>query len=148
MPSPTTWFSWREISARLWTMWTKYIHCHTQSSMVTNMCLFWITHPARKLDALSKRVMVYFHFLKHIYCIYLTYLLNRLFAIKTWWLEKEHFKYGAHAYNNLTAVGHYTQLVWAATHRVGCGLNTCKMRQNGKVLPYYTYICNYCPMWV
>ena len=73
-------------------------------------------------------------------------LLNRLFAIKTWWLEKEHFKYGAHAYNNLTAVGHYTQLVWAATHRVGCVLNTCKMRQNGKVLPYYTYICNYCPM--
>ena len=78
------------------------------------------------------------------YCA--TYLLTRLFAIKTWWLEKEHFKYGSHVYNNLTAVGHYTQLVWAATHRVGCGLNTCEMRQNGKVVPYFTYICNYCPM--
>ena len=91
----------------------------------------------------------FFHEIIIIICyVYLcaTYLLTRLFAIKTWWLEKDHFKYGTHAYNNLTAVGHYTQLVWAATHRVGCGLNTCEMRQNGKVVPYFTYICNYCPM--
>ena len=71
--------------------------------------------------------------------------LFRLFAIKTWWLEKDLFHYGRND-NNLTLVGHYTQMVWAATHRVGCGLNACIMHQNGKRIPYYTYICNYCPM--
>ena len=69
----------------------------------------------------------------------------RLFAIKTWWLEKDLFHYGRND-NNLTLVGHYTQMVWAATHKVGCGLNACVMHQNGKRVPYYTYICNYCPM--
>ena len=43
----------------------------------------------------------------------------RLFAIKTWWLEKDFFHYGKHTHNNLTLVGHYTQMVWAATHRYG-----------------------------
>ena len=55
--------------------------------------------------------------------------------------------------NNLTAVGHYTQMVWAATHRVGCAINKCHLPstispkgRKGKGMTYYTYICNYCPM--
>ena len=71
----------------------------------------------------------------------------RLFAIKTWWLEKDLFSYGKDAQNNLTLVGHYTQMVWAATHKVGCGINECQMKQNGRMVTYFTYICNYCPMW-
>ena len=56
--------------------------------------------------------------------------------------------------NNLTAVGHYTQMVWAATHRVGCAINKCYLpskaasnQNHSKGMTYYTYICNYCPMW-
>ena len=59
------------------------------------------------------------------------------------WLEKDLFSYGLSS-NDLTAVGHYTQLVWAATHKVGCGINVCPI--NGGQKHYYTYICNYCPM--
>ncbi|KAK3921014.1 Cysteine-rich secretory protein 3 [Frankliniella fusca] len=59
------------------------------------------------------------------------------FAVETWNLEKRNFTYGA-ATNNLTLVGHYTQLV-------GCGFHKCPKGGNrGK--PYYAYVCNYCPM--
>mgnify|MGYP000350154960 CR=1 FL=1 len=75
-----------------------------------------------------------------------------MFAIETWWLEKNDFMYGKK--NNLTLVGHYTQLVWASTHEVGCGLAEChqklydkegrKVVGKGKI--FYNYVCNYCPM--
>ncbi|KAF6026089.1 CRISP3 [Bugula neritina] len=38
----------------------------------------------------------------------------------------------------LHAVGHYTQMVWAETTRIGCGVQTC----NGST-PFY--VCNYGP---
>jgi hypothetical protein len=44
-------------------------------------------------------------------------------------------------------VGHYTQLVWATTHKVGCGFHKCD-HGGVKGKPYYSYVCNYCPMWV
>lgn len=35
-------------------------------------------------------------------------------------------------------------MVWAATHRVGCGLTKCSSGgPNNK--PFYNYVCNYCP---
>ena len=96
-----------------------------------------------------------------------------MFAIKTWWLEKDLFTYDddddddddndsnskntkSSSNNDLTDVGHYTQLVWAPTHKVGCGIHTCSMpeislktkRKTGKEKIYYSYICNYCPMYV
>ncbi|XP_060516924.1 cysteine-rich venom protein natrin-2-like isoform X2 [Cylas formicarius] len=64
------------------------------------------------------------------------------FAVETWWLEKDRFAFGKK--NNLTVVGHYTQLVWAATHEVGCGLAEC----SASSVPwkkFYNYVCNYCP---
>ncbi len=78
--------------------------------------------------------------------IWSTLYYHRLFAIKTWWLERKDHTFGDNVFNNLTLVGHYTQLVWAATHKVGCGMNSCTMQQNGRSIPYFTYICNYCPM--
>ncbi|XP_050307395.1 cysteine-rich secretory protein 3-like [Anthonomus grandis grandis] len=73
-----------------------------------------------------------------------------LFAIETWWLEKNNFKYGGK--NNMTLTGHYTQLVWAATHEVGCGLAKCYFRHpeaketEAKARVFYNYVCNYCPI--
>nr|AEE62003.1 unknown [Dendroctonus ponderosae] len=75
-----------------------------------------------------------------------------LFAIETWWLEKDAFKFGGK--NNMTLVGHYTQMVWATTHEVGCGLSKCYRilyDKNGKEIDgrkrvFYNYICNYCPI--
>ncbi|XP_049822156.1 cysteine-rich secretory protein 2-like isoform X2 [Aethina tumida] len=67
-----------------------------------------------------------------------------LFAIKTWWLEKDLFTFGKR--NNLTLVGHYTQMVWAATHEVGCGISKCNRYGNVTGAVYYNYVCNYCPI--
>lgn len=69
---------------------------------------------------------------------------GRYFAVETWNLEKNNFTYGADS-NNLTLVGHYTQLVWAASHRVGCGFHKCP-EGGSRNKPYYAYVCNYCPM--
>ncbi|CAH1368353.1 unnamed protein product [Tenebrio molitor] len=66
-----------------------------------------------------------------------------LFAIKTWYLEKDNFTYGSRK-NELSVVGHYTQMVWATTHEVGCGLSKCFFENTGKT--FYNYICNYCPI--
>ncbi|XP_046987912.1 cysteine-rich secretory protein 2-like [Schistocerca americana] len=63
------------------------------------------------------------------------------FAIKMWFAERDNFTYGSRR-NDLHAVGHYTQMVWASTHKVGCGFTRCGSR--GRT--YYSYICNYCPM--
>lgn len=65
------------------------------------------------------------------------------FAIKTWFLERHNFTYGSRN-NSLLEVGHYTQLVWAATHKVGCGFSQCSRPSSGK--PYFSYVCNYCPI--
>ncbi|KAK9870430.1 hypothetical protein WA026_008000 [Henosepilachna vigintioctopunctata] len=67
-----------------------------------------------------------------------------LFAIRTWFLEKDNFIYGGK--NNLKDIGHYTQMVWASTHQVGCGISKCLSKVNGTFVKYYSYICNYCPI--
>ncbi|KAK5646647.1 hypothetical protein RI129_005111 [Pyrocoelia pectoralis] len=68
-----------------------------------------------------------------------------LFAIKTWWLEKDNFTFGGDN-NDLYVIGHYTQLVWATTHQVGCGFTKCDRVGNNKGRAYYSYVCNYCPI--
>ncbi|XP_076271287.1 cysteine-rich secretory protein 2-like isoform X1 [Rhynchophorus ferrugineus] len=75
----------------------------------------------------------------------------RFFAIETWWLEKNDFKYGKKT--NMSVVGHYTQLVWASSHEVGCGLAKCYQKVydkeqkeiESKKRVFYNYVCNYCP---
>lgn len=62
------------------------------------------------------------------------------FAIKSWYDEREDFIFGNN--NHTAVVGHYTQLVWAASHKVGCGFAICG---SSKTQIWYNYVCNYCP---
>ncbi|KAL7304087.1 cysteine-rich secretory protein 2-like [Trichogramma pretiosum] len=67
------------------------------------------------------------------------------FAIKTWFSEESLFKYGSQEHNELGKVGHYTQMVWATSHHVGCGWAECDGKRGPRGIPYFSYVCNYCP---
>ena len=63
-------------------------------------------------------------------------------VVDMWASEKKNFKYGA-AGDECTAtnggtVGHYTQLVWAKSQKMGCGMATCG--DKGSV-----WVCNFWP---
>ncbi|XP_074643338.1 cysteine-rich venom protein-like isoform X2 [Tubulanus polymorphus] len=54
-------------------------------------------------------------------------------AIKMWYDEVEFFDYEQGG--DISKTGHYTQVVWADSYRIGCGMATC---ESGDL-----YICNY-----
>ncbi|XP_045765148.1 serotriflin-like [Maniola jurtina] len=62
-------------------------------------------------------------------------------AINSWYLEHQNFTYGSPV-RDFGAVGHYTQMVWATSHRVGCGVAHC---DGGPWRQFYNFICHYCP---
>ena len=59
------------------------------------------------------------------------------FALGSWFEEVEDYSYGPFA--SESGAGHYTQLVWADTHRVGCGLAVCP----GSAFGYPNYTAYY-----
>jgi Cysteine-rich secretory protein family len=59
--------------------------------------------------------------------------------VKDWYGEVRDFTYSGN--NQFQATGHYTQLVWATSNKVGCGVASCKDSQGR----FYNYVCNYCP---
>ncbi|XP_057607198.1 cysteine-rich secretory protein 2-like [Chionomys nivalis] len=60
--------------------------------------------------------------------------------IQSWYDENEYFTYGVGAQPN-AAVGHYTQVVWYSSYKIGCGVAYCP---NQSTLKYF-YVCQYCP---
>ncbi|XP_049638837.1 GLIPR1-like protein 1 [Suncus etruscus] len=61
-------------------------------------------------------------------------------AIEAWYNETEHF-----TFDNLQCTevcGHYTQVVWAASNRVGCAVSTCSSTNS---LNNLIFVCNYGP---
>ncbi|XP_051008533.1 cysteine-rich secretory protein 2-like [Acomys russatus] len=61
-------------------------------------------------------------------------------VIQNWYDENQDFTYGVGAKPN-AAVGHYTQIVWYSSFKVGCGVAYCP---NQDTLKYF-YVCQYCP---
>jgi hypothetical protein len=47
------------------------------------------------------------------------------YALDAWFEEVNDYTYGPFSSGGASTVGHYTQLVWAGTHRVGCALAAC-----------------------
>ena len=61
-------------------------------------------------------------------------------AIHAWYAERAHYSYGWPGFSYRT--GHFTQLVWKSTHKLGCGYATCDGK-NGTPGKYL--VCEYSP---
>ncbi|KAL3842071.1 hypothetical protein ACJMK2_020136 [Sinanodonta woodiana] len=58
-------------------------------------------------------------------------------AIKLWADEKAYYTYGSRSGAGGKAIGHYTQMVWAESAKIGCGYANCAGT--------HYYVCNYAP---
>nr|WJJ70393.1 venom protein U-MPTX.10-24 [Megalopyge opercularis] len=62
-------------------------------------------------------------------------------AIQLWFTEHKYYVYQPITIDVLSKVGHYTQMVWAKTNRVGCAIDQRKEHGLVKTL----IVCNYGP---
>ncbi|MBU3715014.1 MAG: hypothetical protein FGM46_08720 [Ferruginibacter sp.] len=60
------------------------------------------------------------------------------YGVKLWNTEKKDYIYSPISYSNFNQTGHYTQIIWENTQRVGCA---CAISTTGA----YFYVCNYDP---
>ncbi|MED6191576.1 Cuticle-degrading protease [Stylosanthes scabra] len=60
-------------------------------------------------------------------------------AVQAWVSERQYYNYGKNSCANGQMCGHYTQVVWSSTRKVGCAVVTC----NGGKGQFMT--CNYDP---
>jgi Cysteine-rich secretory protein family len=69
------------------------------------------------------------------------------FALDLWLEEVANYTYGPFDNAVFNAAGHYTQLVWSNTHRVGCGFAVCPGSAFGYSNSYTAYYlgCDYAP---
>ncbi|XP_005377986.1 PREDICTED: serotriflin-like [Chinchilla lanigera] len=61
-------------------------------------------------------------------------------VIQTFYDEVKDFEFGLGDTRANAKTGHYTQLVWASSHQLGCAVAHCPHRKYK-----YFYVCHYCP---
>uniref|UniRef100_A0A667GGH3 Cysteine rich secretory protein 1 n=1 Tax=Lynx canadensis TaxID=61383 RepID=A0A667GGH3_LYNCA len=62
-------------------------------------------------------------------------------VIEIWYNESKYFKYGEWtSMDNGITIEHYTQVVWATSYLIGCGISSCPKRMSTQ----YLYVCHYC----
>ena len=64
---------------------------------------------------------------------------NWTVVINDWYYEIEFFRYDRKDLMRFVDVGHFTQLVWAESAKIGCGWTECSNLQGNKRF----YACNY-----
>ncbi len=60
-----------------------------------------------------------------------------------WWDEHSDWHYQTYQSNTINGAGHFTQMIWANTIEIGCGMAYCADFQNG--FDGYFGVCNYSP---
>jgi len=68
-------------------------------------------------------------------------------AVTSWMSEKKDWNAGSQTCNPGATCGHYTQVVWARSAKVGCGYNQCGPAPDASGQVWYTtqVYCNYGP---
>ena len=66
-------------------------------------------------------------------------------AIKAWFDEKVDYNYDTMQCSADKMCGHYTQVVWATSHQVGCALHHCTTLQETNMNEANFFVCNYRP---
>lgn len=67
-------------------------------------------------------------------------------AVEKWFLERVDYNYDNNSCDEDKMCGHYTQMVWADTHRVGCAVHLCaQMEGLDWTEPTHFLVCNYYP---
>ncbi|XP_004424093.2 PREDICTED: cysteine-rich secretory protein 1 [Ceratotherium simum simum] len=62
-------------------------------------------------------------------------------VIGIWYSESKYFKYGEWiSTDDDITIEHYTQVVWATSYLIGCGISSCRKGKSTQ----YLYICHYC----
>ncbi|KAG8511965.1 Cysteine-rich secretory protein 1, partial [Galemys pyrenaicus] len=92
----------------------------------------------KKSNALKRRIT-------NTFCgenMYLTsYSISWSNVIGIWYNESKYFKYGDWASaGGDKKVEHYTQIVWATSYLIGCGITSCREKKSTQ----YLYVCHYC----
>ncbi|XP_055993344.1 peptidase inhibitor 16 isoform X2 [Sorex fumeus] len=66
-------------------------------------------------------------------------------AVQEWHLEHEHYNFSSNACNASQVCGHYTQVIWARTERIGCGSHFCEKLEGIEETNIHLLVCNYEP---
>ncbi|XP_029800975.1 peptidase inhibitor 16 [Suricata suricatta] len=66
-------------------------------------------------------------------------------AMEEWHHEREHYNLSAATCDQGQMCGHYTQVVWAKTERIGCGSHFCEKLQGVEETNIHLLVCNYEP---
>ncbi|KAL6119022.1 pi16 [Pungitius sinensis] len=66
-------------------------------------------------------------------------------ALEKWFLERLDFHFQNNTCNEDQMCGHYTQMVWADTHRVGCAFHLCNNMEGLDWEKASFLVCNYYP---
>ncbi|KAL7982589.1 hypothetical protein Chor_010187, partial [Crotalus horridus] len=68
---------------------------------------------------------------------------NVTLALTTWYNEVQHYNYATQSCKRIC--GHYTQMVWAETYKVGCAVHFCPIVQGFNEPNAAHFICDYGP---
>uniref|UniRef100_A0A3Q2XHR6 SCP domain-containing protein n=1 Tax=Hippocampus comes TaxID=109280 RepID=A0A3Q2XHR6_HIPCM len=66
-------------------------------------------------------------------------------ALEKWFLEHLYYDFHNNSCNDDKMCGHYTQMVWSDTHRVGCAAHLCNNMEGLAWEKISFLVCNYYP---
>ncbi|XP_046352728.2 GLIPR1-like protein 1 [Haliotis rufescens] len=68
---------------------------------------------------------------------------NEVLSVTSWYNEVSDYTYSSHTCSG--TCGHYTQVIWASSHKIGCGIKFCSTIEGSTITNGYVVICNYLP---